>query len=1720
MTTIPSSPATSGDPFALLVDAVVDQGLLLLDPNGLITTWNRGAELITGYASEEVIGQPLHTLFEVGGTRLASFPRTAALLHSRSAWDCEEILLGKGEVRIPVTVGLSNLASPQPAPAKQWGPWGVVLRKREKSSYPTDNRSPELKASQQRFLDLADAIPQIVWTADPDGALNYLNSRAPEYCGISVEGLKGWSWEQVIHPDDLPGALRDWGSALRTGIPVDFQFRIRRHDGVYRWHIARQFPGRDADGAINQWYGTCTDVEDQVQTLEALQVSEQRFRSTFYDSGFGIAMVGFDGKFLRVNPSFCRIVGYSEEELLSRDFALITHPEDLASCAQHFQYLLDGLVEKYSVEKRYVHKQGHLVWALLTVTLLKNSDGTPIQFVSQIQDISEQKAAREALQRSEDRLRSALHAARMGTFDWDLQTNQLVWSKFHYTLFGYSGDHLFQAELHHFADRIHPDDRAGVIADLQLALESKTDYRKEYRIVLPSGEIRWISGQGQHVYNRTGKAIRMLGTVQDITARKLAEQALVDSERKFRSLAESLPDAMFVLSIEDGLRIIHSNPAATKLYGYSAKEFLGQSIMQLLDTQEAADQAPDRIEKILAGEAQTFEVLQKNKEGKVFPVEVCATLIIWQGGPAILGLSRDITQRKQAESAVAESEKKFRVLAEYYLDPVFVLDHEDAEVPLRILYTNPAVRKTHGYEPSELIGTSILRIDAPSTAAEAHGRAERINAGEVIEFEAAHIHRDGTTIPIEVKAGLIPWNGRQVILGINRDISRRKQIEQLMLWQNRVLEQIATGVPLAETLDQIVDLVESQVPGATCSIVLLDEDLKHIRFVEGKKLPAAYRAAFDGVAIGPSVGSCGTAMFRGQPVIVSDIAQDPLWSDYAHIPLAYGLRACWSVPIFAPTVGEQTNLDKVVLGAFAIYHHEIAAPSPQDLATLESAAHLAGVAIGRDRALRAIRDSELRYSLISEITRSVTFGLRITPEGKMLVDWCRPRFGLLSGYTQDEINTGAPEKLFHPDDRARFKYLINEILAGQVVRSEVRYLRKSGETLNVLLHGKLLEPFSPSRDAIIIGGLLDITDLKTTEEALRKSEERFQLAVKGSNDGLWDWNVSDEDGYVYFSPRWKSMLGFDDYELSPTFETWVTLLHPDDRESAMQRVAVFLKDEHGIYEAEFRMRHKAGGYRNILSRAFAIRNEQGAVVRMVGTHQDITERKATELALRQSEEKLRFAQAIAHIGSWTYNVIDQVWVGSLEAERVCGITSGSCMDSEQLLAVAHPDDRKAVQDYWLMVLRGGRHECEYRHIVDGEAKWVHVWGTAECDNNGNPLAIHGITQDITVRRELEERIQQSQKMEAVGQLAGGVAHDFNNLLTVVLGYCNLLLEQTTLDDHKRRPITAIKEAGERAASLTRQLLAFSRKQMLAPVLLSLNELLLKSESMIRRLIREDVKMEFNLSPQLYWIKADPIQVDQVLLNLVVNARDAMPEGGTLTIKTSNVELGETRNFSDVDLPNGQYVKLSITDSGCGIPHDIKTRIFEPFFTTKRVGKGTGLGLSVVHGIVNQSGGHIRVQSTVSVGTQFDLYFPASLEEPQVKVPPSADVRVPIRGQETILIAEDEPVVRQMVRYTLESQGYHVLEAENGKDALEVARQCTRPIHLLLTDVIMPEMGGRQLAHLLRQDRPGIQVIFMSGYIDDEALLRGQNDDTETFLQKPFSSRVLIQKIHRAFENAG
>jgi signal transduction histidine kinase/CheY-like chemotaxis protein len=383
-------------------------------------------------------------------------------------------------------------------------------------------------------------------------------------------------------------------------------------------------------------------------------------------------------------------------------------------------------------------------------------------------------------------------------------------------------------------------------------------------------------------------------------------------------------------------------------------------------------------------------------------------------------------------------------------------------------------------------------------------------------------------------------------------------------------------------------------------------------------------------------------------------------------------------------------------------------------------------------------------------------------------------------------------------------------------------------------------------------------------------------------------------------------------------------------------------------------------------------------------------------------------------------------------------------------------------------------------------------------------------------RQSEERLRQGQKMEAVGRLAGGVAHDFNNLLTVITSYSDLLLEDLALDDPKRDDVGEIRKAAEGAAALTRQLLAFSRQQVLEPKVLDLKAIVTGTEKLLRRLIGEDVQLTTALAPDLGAVKADPVQLEQIIINLAVNARDAMPTGGRLTIEAANVEMDEVYVRSHAPARPGHYVMLAMSDTGIGMDEQTKARIFEPFFTTKERGKGTGLGLATVYGIVKQAGGFIWVYSEPARGTSFKVYLPR-VDEPVEPAVARTATAEPGRGTETVLVVEDAASVRMVTRQVLDRYGYAVLEAPNGDTALRLAVKHHGPIHLLLTDVVMPGLSGRQLAEQLAQLRPDMKVLYVSGYGDSAVVHHGILEAGVAYLQKPFTPESLARRVRDALD---
>ena len=441
-------------------------------------------------------------------------------------------------------------------------------------------------------------------------------------------------------------------------------------------------------------------------------------------------------------------------------------------------------------------------------------------------------------------------------------------------------------------------------------------------------------------------------------------------------------------------------------------------------------------------------------------------------------------------------------------------------------------------------------------------------------------------------------------------------------------------------------------------------------------------------------------------------------------------------------------------------------------------------------------------------------------------------------------------------------------------------------------------------------------------------------------------------------------------------------------------------------------------------------------------------------------------------------------------------------------AISEFGEHAEIKHAW-NVLREKQHDRGEFRIVrpDGSARDVEYSATADLLPDRHLL----ILRDVSERKRLEEQLRQAQKMEALGRLAGGVAHDFNNLLTAIISYGELLLELLPEAEAGRRHAEEIIRAADRAAALTRQLLAYSRQQVLAPQVLNLNTVVSGLERMLRRLIGEDVELVIDLATALRRVKADPGQIEQVLMNLAVNARDAMPKGGKLLISTANAELDEGYAWTHVDVQPGAYVRLSVSDRGVGMSAEVRARVFEPFFTTKDVGKGTGLGLSTVYGIIKQSEGHIEVESFPGEGTTFHVFLPQVIEPARPTMHAVPRLRVQ-SGSETILLVEDDDVVRALARTVLERHGYTVLEAGHGVEALELAAGYPQPLHMLLTDVVMPHMNGRQLYLELAKVRPGLKVLYMSGYTGGAIAHLGELESDAAFLQKPFPAETLARQV--------
>ncbi|MDH5669151.1 MAG: PAS domain S-box protein [Nitrospira sp.] len=1090
----------------------------------------------------------------------------------------------------------------------------------------------------------------------------------------------------------------------------------------------------------------------------------------------------------------------------------------------------------------------------------------------------------------------------------------------------------------------------------------------------------------------------------ETAARQEAERAMEASRTQLQEFLDTSHE--LIQRVDPDGRLAYMNGAWLRTLGYTEAEASKLTVFDVIHP-DSLDHCRSLFTRLMAGEPiSMMDVSFVAKDGRRVDVVGSATCEMSDDGHPIAtrGFFHDVTERKAAEAALRESEAHHRLLVDQISDYAIIrLDPDGC-----IASWNSGATCITGYREQEILGQPLSRfysaadvvVDKPSLllrAALAQGRVE--HEGWLVRKDGTRFWADVIITPLRNQAGEL-----QGFSKVTRDVTEPKRKVALLDLEKQLFELLSHGEHLPTVLNHLAAGFERLLGDCMCSVMLLDQEGRYLHHAAAPNLPDAYRREADGIAVGPKMGSCGTAAHFNKAVMVEDIATDPLWADCKELPLRHGLQACWATPILSLSPLEKG------FGIFAVYCTRPRKPNVGDWLLIERAAYFTQLAITRTRAEDSLRTSEDRYRTLFQSSHDAIMTLD-PPTGR--------------------FTSGNPAsvRMFNAQDEAEFTSL-----------------------------GPL--ELSPERQP----------DGRLSSD---KAREMIEIAMR--------------EGSHYF--EWMHIRCTGE-----TFPATVSLTRVViEGEPQLQGT---VRDISGQKQAEDILRNM-----NI----------------------ELEERVRTRTAeLEEAYQYLNFHLQNTPLGviQWAPDFKLVHW--SSQAERIFGWTAQEVEGKYPHEWPFIPEgERPAILESMERLISGQERRKVHRiRHCDKDGQDVHcVWHTSVMvDESGHVVSMMALVQDLSEQVRLEQQFHQAQKMEAVGRLAGGVAHDFNNLLTVITGYSDLVLMNPKTEGTVKKAVEQILHAGERATGLTRQLLAFSRQQILRPRTLSLNETVAETEKMLRRLIGEDIRLSVKLDAYPDTIKADPGQIEQVVMNLAVNARDAMLNGGRLSIETVTVGLSESL-FTRVGgtLAPGSYVSLVVRDTGSGIDEKTMAKIFDPFFTTKGPGKGTGLGLATVHGIVEQSGGAITVSSHVGEGTTFRIYFPAVTESgSETNVPPPTQAVT--RGTETILLVEDEPIVRAFVNEVLSTFGYTVLEVRSAEEAMFLSNGYEQPIHLLVADVVLPLGRGTKLAEELQQKRPTIKVLLMSGYIDKNRLIDKEITAKLPFLQKPFAHEALLAKVREALDS--
>jgi len=1134
-------------------------------------------------------------------------------------------------------------------------------------------------------------------------------------------------------------------------------------------------------------------------------------------------------------------------------------------------------------------------------------------------------------------------------------------------------------------------------------------------------------------------------------------RAMRESEERYRSLFENNHVAILLIDPETE-EIVDANQAASEFYGWSREELRQIRVSDI--NMLSSDAVKEELKRSRESKRSYYEFKHRLTNGDVVDVAVYTGAIQIDGRKLLYSHIFDISQRKKAQKNLKEREQNLRITLDSIGDAVITTDAEG-----RVTRMNPVAEKLTAWEKNEAIGEpleDVFNIIHAQTRESVENPVKKVIETGKTQGLANHtmlIARDGAEYQIaDSGAPIVDLEGNiSGVVMVFRDVTEEYEKEQILRESEEKFRTAFKTSPDSVNLNRLADGMYLEINGGFTDIMgYTPED------VLGKT-------------------SLELNIWKNSE------DRKRLVSELREKGVVKNLEA-----EFLSKNGE-TKIGLMSANIIRINNEQVILSVTRDITDLK------GV--------------EERFRNIWQSTKD---GMRLTDKDGTITR-VNPAFCEIFGLPKTKIE-GHPLSVLYKEDKDHILKMHSERFRAKTNPETVnsKFVLHNGETRWFDVSNSYVH--IPGEPEQVLATFRDITEQKEAELALEESRARQTRIAQSIPGVLYDY-IRDDDGnnqFLYISPDCMDIFEHPaEAIIEDSALLWDTV-HPEDR----RRLEV--EDEQAnkygeIFQSEVRILTPSGKRKWIQLSSQPQPSEEGGEQVWSGVILDITNLKETEEALLESEHKFRVLMETAPDLIITHDMDGIVQYANPQVYAVLGYKPGFLL-GKSVFEFVPPDEKMDFN-----TRKTDRFEGDYK---------IKLFESIAIDKSGNeiplevrtspilwegkPEQIMVIARDIRERLKLESRLRQAEKMDAIGHLAGGVAHDFNNKLTVILGQVNFALTSISETDPAYQMLEEVRQAAQDSADLTRQLLAFARKQITQPQILSLNNVVKNMLSMLRRLIGEDIELIWLPGKPLWNLKIDPVQVDQILANLIVNARDAIEGVGKITIETENIVLSDKRSEGYPEVTPGNYVQLSISDDGCGMEKDILDKVFEPFFTTKKMGKGTGLGLATVYGIVKQNKGFINVYSEPGVGTTFKIYFPPSEKNREHKRESTEPEQVH-SGDETILLVEDDPAILKLGKMVLEGLGYTVLPSDTARQAIQYADDYHDRISLLVTDVIMPEMNGRDLAEKMKNQHPGLRVLFMSGYTANVIENQGTLDAEVFFLQKPFSREELALKVRKVLD---